>query len=151
MSAATDSSEIWSALVSVYQGVLHDVVTQLGEHAAMDSGVFSVLAYLDRAEPRHRLAMGALQQLMYPRYSQPGFSRLVQRMEADGLVERRPDPRDGRAVILVSTRAGRRAHDRANGVYAASVHEYFGRHMGRKEGARLAEVLNRVRERRITT
>ena len=36
-----------------------------------------------------RLRLSELHELMHPRYSQPGLSRLVQRMEADGLVERR--------------------------------------------------------------
>jgi DNA-binding MarR family transcriptional regulator len=145
------ASEAWSALVGVYQSVLHDVVTDLGEQAAMDSGVFSALAYLERATPPHRLAMSELQQLLHPRYSQPGFSRLVTRMEADGLVERRRDPGDGRAAILLCTRAGRRAYERANSVYNAAVQEHFGRHLSRADGAVVADALRRVAERRITT
>ena len=70
----------------------------------MDSGVFSVLAYIERADPPHRMPMSELQRAMHPRYSQPGFSRLVQRMEADGLLERRPDPADRRATIVMTTR-----------------------------------------------
>ena len=45
------------------------------------------------AEPSGRMRLSELQELMHPRYSQPGLSRLVQRMEADGLLERRADPR----------------------------------------------------------
>ncbi len=44
---------------------------------------------------------------MHPRYSQPGLSRLVQRMEAAGLVDRHADPGDGRAAVVVMTGAGR--------------------------------------------
>src|SRR6185436_20197166 len=99
--------DAWSALVGVYQSVLHDVVRALENDAGLDSGVFSALAYLARAEPAGRMRLSELQELMHPRYSQPGLSRLVQRMEADGLVARRADPDDGRATILVTTRAGR--------------------------------------------
>ena len=134
--------------MGVYQAVLHDVVTALGEQAGMDSGVFSALAYLERAEPPHRMAMSELQRLLHPRYSQPGFSRLVQRMEADGLVERRRDPNDGRAAILLSTRVGQRAYARANAVYAAAVDEHFGSHLHRNEAARLAADLKQVIARR---
>jgi len=119
----------WSALVGVYQSVLHDVVRALESEAGLDSGVFSALAYLARAEPPGRLRLGELQELMHPRYSQPGLSRLVQRMEADGLVERRPDPGDGRAAILVTTRAGRTRFERANVVYEKALREHFGRHL----------------------
>ena len=138
----------WSALVSVYQGVLHDVVQALNDHVGMDSGVFSALAYVERADPPHRIGLSDLQHLLHPRYSQPGLSRLVQRMEADGLVERRPDPADGRATILVSTRAGRRAYARANAVYSAAVHEHFGRHLNADDDARLAAALNQVESKR---
>jgi DNA-binding MarR family transcriptional regulator len=139
---------VWSALVAVYQSVLHDIVQVLAERAGMDSGVFSALAYLERANPPHRMAMSELQRHLHPRYSQPGLSRLVQRMEHDGLVERRRDPVDGRATILVSTRVGRRAYQRANAAYTAAVHQHFGRHLNGGEGRDLADALHRVGARR---
>ncbi len=40
--------------------------------------------------------------------SQPGLTQLVTRLERDGLVERRPDPDDGRAALVHLTEAGRR-------------------------------------------
>ncbi|MEQ4720619.1 MarR family transcriptional regulator [Nonomuraea sp. B19D2] len=40
--------------------------------------------------------------------SQPAITQLVTRLERDGLVERRPDPSDGRAVLIHITEAGRR-------------------------------------------
>lgn len=40
--------------------------------------------------------------------SQPGLTQLVGRLERDGLVERRPDPTDRRAVLVHLTEAGRR-------------------------------------------
>ncbi len=143
-----DPLDTWSALVAVYQGVLHDVVRALERDAAMDSGVFSALALLARAQPQHRMAMAALQRALYPRYSQSGFSRLVQRMEADGLVERRPDRADGRATIVVTTRAGRRRYDAANAVYAAALRRSFGLHLAAREHAELTDLLERLMARR---
>ncbi len=43
----------------------------------------------------------------------PGASGLVDRMEAAGLLERRPDPRDGRSSRLFLTARGRAARVRA--------------------------------------
>ena len=137
----------WSALVTVYQSVLHDVVAALDD-VGLDSGVFSALAYLERARPAHRLAMGELQRAMHPRYSQPGFSRLVQRMESDGLVERRPDPDDRRATIVVTTRTGRKVFRDANAVYVAALRDSFGQHLRADEHQRLAATLTRVESRR---
>jgi DNA-binding MarR family transcriptional regulator len=134
----------WSTLVAVYQSVLHDVVRALENDAGLDSGLFSALAYLARAEPPGRLRLSELQELMHPRYSQPGLSRLVQRMEADGLVERRPDPGDGRATILVTTRAGRARFARANLVYERALREHFGRHLPADEVHALERSLDGV-------
>jgi DNA-binding MarR family transcriptional regulator len=153
MTQADDAAALaaWSTLVTLYQAVLHDIVTELGAQAGMDSGVFSALAYLERADPPHRMALSELQGLLHPRYSQPGLSRLVQRMEADGLVERRRDPGDGRATIIVSTRVGRRAYQRANAVYSEAVTEHFGQHVDRAESRALSEALTAVLARRATT
>ena len=124
--APAPALEAWTAIVAAYQSVLHDLVAVLEREARIDSGVFSALAYLDRAAPPHRLPMSDVQRLMHPRYSQPGFSRLVSRMEQDGLVRRTPDPDDGRAVVLVSTRAGQARYTRANAVYTATVKAWLG-------------------------
>ncbi|MDZ4828097.1 MAG: MarR family transcriptional regulator [Actinomycetota bacterium] len=144
----TEPVPSWSALASVYQSVLHDVVAALDEYAGMDSGVFSALAYLERAKPRHRLPMGELQRAMHPRYSQPGFSRLVQRMEADGLVERRRDLDDRRATIVVTTRLGRKEFTAANEVYGEALQTSFGQYLRDDEHARLATLLAGVTSRR---
>lgn len=146
-----DDIEAWSVLVTVYQSVLHDVVGALERDAGIDSGVFSALAYLERAEPRGRLPLQELQRLMHPRYSQPGLSRLVQRMEAAGFVERRADPNDKRAALVVTTHAGRTRFERANGVYVAGVRDAFLAHLGPAEAARLTNDLANVVTRRART
>jgi DNA-binding MarR family transcriptional regulator len=138
----------WSALVTVYQAVLHDVVAELDRSAGMDSGVFSALAYLERADPPHRMPMGELQRAMHPRYSQPGFSRLVQRMEQDGLVERRTDATDRRATVIVTTRSGRAQFRASNAVYVSALEASFGTHLGPADHARVAALLGRVVDRR---
>jgi DNA-binding MarR family transcriptional regulator len=136
--------DAWSALVAVYQSVLHDVVRALEGEAGLDSGVFSALAYLARAEPAGRLRLGHLQELMHPRYSQPGLSRLVQRMEADGLVARKPDPADGRATLIVTTRTGRDRFARAESVYNAALQRQFGRHLSAAQARVLIAALEPV-------
>ncbi len=82
--------------------------------------------------------------LMHPRYSQPGFSRLVQRMEADGLVERRPDPDDRRATTVVLTRAGLAQFRNADAVYVDTLRTSFGRHLAPDEHRRLTSILTRL-------
>jgi DNA-binding MarR family transcriptional regulator len=142
-----DDLAAWSALVRVYQGVLHEIVGALEQDAGIDSGMFSVLAHLERAPAPGRMPLNELQRLMYPRFSQPGLSRLVQRMEVAGLVERRRDPSDGRATTLLATRAGRARFRRANATYTAALHEHFGAHLSVAERKRMTADLDRVANR----
>lgn len=127
MAAEAPELEAWTAIVGVYQSVLHELVAVLEREVGMDSGVFSALAYVERADPPHRIRMSELQRLLHPRYSQPGFSRLVSRMQAEGLVVREHDPDDGRAVQIVTTRAGRSRYRRASDVYAPAVQRLVGK------------------------
>ncbi|WP_326641989.1 MarR family transcriptional regulator [Nonomuraea fuscirosea] len=63
----------------------------------------SVLHTLERRGPMRLTALTATEQL-----KQPALTSLVARLEQDGLVSRRPDPRDGRAVLLELTEEGLR-------------------------------------------
>jgi DNA-binding MarR family transcriptional regulator len=142
----TDDLETWSALVAVYQAVLHDVVGALESDAQIDSGMFSALAHVEHNGGR--IPLSELQQLMYPRYSQPGLSRLVQRMEADGLVKRRIDAADKRATTVQLTRAGRTRFQRADAVYRAAVDEHFLAHLSASERETLTAQLQHILARR---
>jgi DNA-binding MarR family transcriptional regulator len=133
------ATSLWSALVDVYQPVLRDVVEVLERDAGIDSGAYSALAYLDRAEAGLRLS--ELHALMRVRYSQPGLSRLVQRLEDDGLVERRVDPDDRRGTVVTFTRAGRACYRRARAVYEAALEEHLGRYVSPSDAAKLTAAL----------
>ncbi len=135
----TDAVRLWSALVDVYQPVLRDVVADLERQAGIDSGTYSVLAYLDRAGEAMRL--GALHALMRVRYSQPGLSRLVQRMEADALLERSVDPDDRRSTVVTLTPAGRSRFRTAHAVYETALDEHLGAFLNPAEARALTGAL----------
>ncbi len=137
---------LWSAIVDVYQPVLREVVDVLERDAGLDSGVYSALAYLDR-EP-DGLRIGELHDRMRVRYSQPGLSRLVQRMEADGLVRRLTDPADRRRTSLALTRAGRAQFRRAQRVYRDALDEHLGRFVDARDARALSTALEQVAEAR---
>ncbi|HET6985906.1 MAG TPA: MarR family transcriptional regulator [Kribbella sp.] len=62
----------------------------------------SVLHTLARSGPLRLTDLLATEQL-----KQPALTSLVAKLEQDGLLQRRPDPSDGRAMLLSLTRAGR--------------------------------------------
>ncbi|MDL4772553.1 MarR family winged helix-turn-helix transcriptional regulator [Actinomadura xylanilytica] len=63
----------------------------------------SVLHTLVHKGPMRLTALKTTEQI-----TQPAITQLVSRLERDGLVERRPDPADGRAVLVQVTPAGAR-------------------------------------------
>jgi DNA-binding MarR family transcriptional regulator len=143
-----DTQRLWTALVAVYQPVLREVVDALERDAGIDSGTYSALAYLDQAGGRMRI--GDLHALLRVRYSQPGLSRLVQRMERDGIVERRIDPDDRRGTVVSLTRAGRTRFRGAHDVETAALDEHLGRNLSDTTLASLTRVLEGVAAQRAS-
>ena len=67
---------------------------------------FTTLSVLHTLAERSPLRLGEL--TATEQVSQPAITQMVTRLEADGLVERRPDPQDRRAVLVHLTPAGRK-------------------------------------------
>jgi len=78
--------------------------------------------------------------------SQPGLSRKVARMEEEGLVERLPDPTDGRGVLVRMTRTGRAALRSAAVVHIAGIEREFTSRITDQEAATLAVVFARLQQ-----
>ena len=71
-----------------------------------DSGFTpSQLSALATVHNHGPLTLGALAD--YERVAPPSITKVVAKLEADGLVERRPDPTDGRVSHVSTTAAGR--------------------------------------------
>ncbi|MBK7948501.1 MAG: MarR family transcriptional regulator [Deltaproteobacteria bacterium] len=77
---------------------------------------YSVLRILQR-EPRRRLSPSRLAERIVR--TTGAVTKLVDRLEGAGLVERRPDDSDGRAVQVQLTAAGGRLADAASRAYTA--------------------------------
>jgi DNA-binding MarR family transcriptional regulator len=77
-------------------------------------------------------------------------SRLVDRAEADGLVERRPDPTDRRAQQVVLTKEGRAAARRLAPLMSGVLDELVFETLTAEERATLVELLARLRDRAHT-
>jgi DNA-binding MarR family transcriptional regulator len=82
--------------------------------------------------------------------SQPGLSRKVARLEEDGLVERLPDPNDGRGVLVKMTRSGRAALRSAAIVHIAGIEREFTSKLSDEEAGTLAQVFLRLQNDRAT-
>ncbi|HEY0616230.1 MAG TPA: MarR family transcriptional regulator, partial [Kribbella sp.] len=78
------------------------IFIRLASVRRLNFSALSVLHTLARKGPLRLTELTATEQL-----KQPALTSLVAKLEQDGLVSRRPDPRDGRAVLLSLTREGK--------------------------------------------
>lgn len=81
---------------------IQSVVRRHLAHEGISLAGARTLSTLDREGPHRLTDLAILEQV-----AQPSMSALVARLEAQGLVERRPDPGDGRLVIVSITDHGR--------------------------------------------
>ncbi len=79
----------------------NSVFIRLASVQRLSFSTLSVLHSLSRGGPMRLTDLLATEQI-----KQPALTSLVAKLEAQGLVSRKPDPSDGRAVLLSLTSAG---------------------------------------------
>ena len=95
----------------------HEAFAPLG----VKDGEYSALAALRRSGAPYELSPSALtQQLMV---TSGGLSLMLDRLERDGLVRRRPNPDDRRGVLVTLTKRGVAVVDEAMTAHATVEHE----------------------------
>jgi DNA-binding MarR family transcriptional regulator len=78
--------------------------------------------------------------------SRTRVSRVVDELESEGLVRRRPDPGDGRVSIAAISPAGLKAFRATAPIYLAKIDQHFNQHLTKSERAVIATGLGRVVE-----
>ena len=73
----------------------------------------------------------------------PTITQLLKGLEADGLIERRIDPTDRRAVGITLTKKGERVTQQAAEAFSASLNGLI-EYLGEEESDQLAELLSKV-------
>jgi DNA-binding MarR family transcriptional regulator len=99
----SDTLGAWRALLNAHGHVTGEVEAALSEAGLPPLTWYDALWPLRRA-PGRRLRMGALAEQVT--LSRTGLSRLVDRLEAAGLLRREPAAEDRRGSYVVLTRAG---------------------------------------------
>jgi DNA-binding MarR family transcriptional regulator len=89
------ASELDARLIALWR-----TVGRLG-YGALSRTAASVLASLRDGGPQRVTALATAESV-----AQPSMTTLLSRLERDGLVERRPDPADARAVLAAITAEG---------------------------------------------
>jgi DNA-binding MarR family transcriptional regulator len=131
----------WTTFLTAHAAVIERLEEELQTEQSLPLGWYEVLLHLSWA-PDGRLRMGELAAsvLLTP----SGLTRLVDRMNAAGLVRREACPSDRRVAYATLTAAGRQRLRRAAPTHLRGVEEHFLRHLSDAEAATLAGALSRV-------
>lgn len=133
---------VWRALLRVHAGVTTALDDALQETRGIPLTWYQVLVELrlaGGAMRMHRLAEVAT-------LSRSGATRLVDRIEAEGLVARRVCPSDRRGLEVVLTPEGAAVQKAAGPLVLRGIQDRLGRHLTDDQATSLAELLEGLME-----
>lgn len=104
MSSAEDRNSEVALIARAVARLARRLRVETSEHGAPSPAALGLLATLYREGAMPGVALAAAEGL-----KPQSLTRLVARLEKDGLIERTPDPADRRNLVIALTAAGRRA------------------------------------------
>lgn len=132
----------WEAFVFAHAAAVGRIERDLAAEGLIPLTWYDVLTALSTVpDLRMRLHELAGQVVL----SRSGLTRLLDRVEAAGLIRRERAPHDRRGIFAVMTPAGEAALRQAWPVYAQGIMRYFSDHLTEDEKRILAAALWRVR------
>ena len=138
---AAEELAAWRGLLRVHSALVKALDAELLAEHDLPLTSYEVLINL-QAAPGHRRRMAELAEGVL--LSRSGMTRLVDRLERDGLIERDACTEDGRGMFAVLTDKGEDLLSRARRTHLDGVRERFLQHFDRDELEQLAGGWNRV-------
>jgi DNA-binding MarR family transcriptional regulator len=132
----------WIALLRVPQALLGQVQTDLKREGFPPLDWYDVLLELNRQEDGRLRQKELGSRLLLARYN---LSRLLDRLEKEGLVAREPCADDARGAVIALTVAGRLLREQMWPAYAAAVNNRLGQRLTVAELGQLASALSKLR------
>ena len=131
----------WARLVRAEQTVLAKIEAELKAADLPPLSWYDVLLELSRAEDGRLRPLELERRTLLAQYN---ASRLIDRMEKAGLVERRPHPEDGRGQLVAITAAGRALQKRIWKSYGPAIARHVGEKLRPAEATDLARLLQKL-------
>lgn len=117
-----DQLAVWRAFVNAHAGVIRRIEKDLAERHQVPLVWYDVLVALYQA-PGKKLRMSELADKVV--LTPSGLTRLVEKLEKQGLVRRERTEEDRRGAYTVLTREGKRAFLQAWPTYEQGIRKYF--------------------------
>lgn len=127
----------WSAFLIAHRQILRRLDADLEAAHGISLEWYDLLFQLAARDGAS--TMGELSSALLIGHSR--CSRRVDRLEAEGLVERRRDDEDHRIIHAALTPAGRALQKRAAATHLRGIQGYFGQFLTEADAARMSEVL----------
>ena len=113
---------LWRRFVETHAAIVRKLDEDLRANCGLTLSSFEVLYELTRA-PANRLRMAELADRLL--FTRSGVTRLVDRLERDGLVERCDCDHDGRGVYAILTKKGFDTFETAAAPHLTGIRELF--------------------------
>jgi DNA-binding MarR family transcriptional regulator len=133
--AVTDA---WVRLVRAEGEVVGQIEAELKAAGFPPLSWYDVLRHLKR-QPEGRSSPKAIEEEVL--FEQYNLSRLLDRMEVEGLVRRIPYPGDKRRQLVEISEEGRALQKRMWGVYGPAINRFIGMKLTEAEARQLADLL----------
>ena len=131
----------WARLIRARETLVAAVERDLKAAGQPPLAWYDVLLELSRAERGRLRPFEIEKETLLAQYN---LSRLLDRLEKEGLVAREPCEDDARGQWVVITEKGRATQARTWKVYARSIQKHVGDRLDDKAAAALAELLGRL-------
>ncbi|MDX6582560.1 MAG: hypothetical protein QOI10_1744 [Solirubrobacterales bacterium] len=134
----------WRGMLEAHSRVVHELDAELERDHDLPLSSYEVLMYLADAEGE-RLRMSELADRLL--LSRSGITRLVDRLERQGLIARQRCSDDGRGFYALLTEDGRAKLAAARPDHLAGVRRHFLEHLDRDQLDALIGIWEHLRER----
>lgn len=128
----------WARLMKAQQLALASIEQSLKAAGLPPLGWYDVLLEVERAGANGLRPFELERAMLLAQYN---LSRLVDRIERAGYVERRACDEDGRGQLIAITDAGKAMRRKMWPVYARAIEAAMGRHLSAKEAEALDDLL----------
>lgn len=113
---------LWRRFVETHAAIVRRLDEDLRSQSGLTLSSYEVMLELVRA-PGNRLRMAELAERLL--FTRSGITRLVDRLERDGFVERNECPHDGRGVYAILTQKGFETFEEAAPRHVDSIRHLF--------------------------
>lgn len=117
-----EETVLWRRFVETHAAIVRKLDDDLRAQSGLTLSAFEVLYELVRAPGNRRRMAELADRLLFTR---SGVTRVVDRLERDGLVERRGCTSDGRGIYAILTEQGFETFVAAAGPHVAGIRELF--------------------------